>query len=646
MNLIVHHHREPLRMNRHRSLPLALLSVILLTAILVVPLLGLAPDAHAQAKSFYWERFDVDVEVLPNGDLIVTENQTLNFSGGTFRNGFRTIPTGRAGNNDGIDSFEVMEGDVRYTESNSERPNTFYTRRVGDMTELNWFFDPALGSRRYTIRYRVRNAVRTEPSGDQVFWNAMPADLGSHVSAGRVTVNLPEGIEAASTTALLGGRVTSTVLSQTSPDGRRVVFELVQGRPSGTAFEVGVRFPSGQLALETPSWQRAEQFADVAGLIILILGLVIAIGGPLAAVLLWYLRGRDPDPGVVPEYLAEPPAGVPPAVVGTLVDETAHIHDIMSTLIDLAQRGYLTMEQTGSGRNDFTFHRTDKPAGDLREYEKTMVDRLFKGKKKRTLSNLQYKFADHLPAIRSQVYKELVNEGFTTASPEGVRQRYGCLAFLVGGLAILSFFALGSFVSGVGTLICPSLGLLLTAAVLFGFSRYMPAKTEKGAVASAQWLAFKRYLQDIEKYTDLQEARDIFDQYLPYAVAFGLDRSWIRKFASVPGMPIPPWYLPHPQYGGRYGSGPVFFPGGSSGGSRGTGPSGGGMPTLEGMSGGLSGGLEAMSGGLTRMLNSTQSVLQSRPPSTSSSSGGSSFGGGFSGGFSGGSSGGGGGGFR
>jgi hypothetical protein len=32
------------------------------------------------------------------------------------------------------------------------------------MTEINWFFAPALGSRRYTIRYRVRNAVRTEES--------------------------------------------------------------------------------------------------------------------------------------------------------------------------------------------------------------------------------------------------------------------------------------------------------------------------------------------------------------------------------------------------------------------------------------------------------------------------------------------------
>jgi hypothetical protein len=111
--------------------------------------------------------------------------------------------------------------------------------------------------------------------------------------------------------------------------------------------------------------------------------LLIAIGGPLAALLLWYLRGRDPDPGVVPEYLAEPPAELPPAVVGTLIDETAHIHDIMSTLIDLARRGYLTMEQTGGGAgNDFTFHRTDKPATDLRPYEKTMLTKLFGGKRR------------------------------------------------------------------------------------------------------------------------------------------------------------------------------------------------------------------------------------------------------------------------
>jgi hypothetical protein len=88
------------------------------------------PRLSAQAKSFYWERFDVDVEVLPNGDLIVTENQTLNFSGGTFRAGFRTIPTGRAGNNDGLDNFEVLEG-------TSATPRTARSSRIRS-TSTRW----------------------------------------------------------------------------------------------------------------------------------------------------------------------------------------------------------------------------------------------------------------------------------------------------------------------------------------------------------------------------------------------------------------------------------------------------------------------------------------------------------------------------
>lgn len=642
MNIItVERQTRPL-MKQHKPLFLSVLALALLVALL------LAPAAGAQSKQFFWERFDVDVEVLENGDLIVTENQTINFSGAPFTFGYRAVPVDRNGNNDGIDSVEVIEGDLVYQQNSSERPGTFTVRDSGGETEISWYFEPALGSRRYTIRYRVRGGVRTEPSGDQLFWNAMPSGLGSTIAAGRVNITLPEGITAESTTALIGGQPSPYVTTTTSADGRRVTFELTQGRPAGQDFEVGVRFPTGQIAVETPSWQRAEQIADVIGLIALIGGLILAIGGPLVVLLIWYLRGRDPDPGVVPEYLAEPPADTPPAVVGTLIDETAHIHDIMSTLIDLARRGYLVMEQTGTGGDDYTFRRTDKDADGLRKYERTMLDGLFKGKQERSLDNLRYKFAENLPKIRQQLYDEVVREGFTKASPEGVRQRYGCLAAVVGVVAVAGIFFLPGLVGGIGTLACPGIGLVLTAAALLVVSRYMPAKSEKGSIAATQWLAFKRYLQDIEKYTDLEAAKEIFERYLPYAIAFGLERSWIRKFSAVPGTPIPPWYVPFPGYGGYYG-GPVMGTGRTGGiGGPGGGSSGGGLPSLEGMSGGLTGGLEAMSGGLTRMLNSTQAVLQSTPPSSSgsgSSFGGGFSGGGFSGGFSGGSSGGGSGGF-
>ena len=61
---------------------------------------------------------------------------------------------------------------------------------------------------------------------------------------------------------------------------------------------------------------------------------------------LWWYKGRDPDPGrsVAPMY--EPPPGMSPAEAGTLIDDTIHPRDITSTIVDLAVRGYLKIEET------------------------------------------------------------------------------------------------------------------------------------------------------------------------------------------------------------------------------------------------------------------------------------------------------------
>jgi len=169
----------------------------------------------------------------------------------------------------------------------------------------------------------------------------------------------------------------------------------------------------------------------------------------------------------------------------------------------------------------------------------------------------------------------------------------------------------------------------ITALFVGVVGRYMPTKTAKGAEEKAKWDAFRNYLKNIEEYQDMEQAGDLFEKYLPYATAFGLDRTWIRKFAAAPHTPIPPWYYP-------YGYGRPIYHGSSmpKSGSGGAAPS---LPSLDSAASGMAGGLESMSAGLTRMLNSTASTMRSV---RSTSSGGSS--GGFSGGFSGGSSGGGG----
>lgn len=611
---------------------------LLLLVILLTP-----QSSNAQTKSFYWERFDVDITLQENGDMHIVERQTLNFSGEPFTYGFATIKTGDAGNNDNITDIRVSEGDFVYTESGSNAAGTFEVSRRSDEVTINWYFEPSLGSHTYTFSYTVEGGVQVgspeEGSGDQIFWKAIPDDVLSRVEQSTVRIRLPEGVEPQRYTgtddflvaAYINGEEREDVNIQVSDDGRTITYATTQPIPAGQSLEVRVQFPHGQLPIETPRWQAQAQRADVIGLTILAVSLLIFIGGPLAALLLWYLRGRDPDMAVVvPDFVSEPPDDLPPAVVGSLVDERVDMQDIVSTLVDLARRGYLTMSEQ---KNDHVFRRTDKSDHDLRPFERQFLKDIFRNKSERSLKSLRYKFASKLPGLRKKLYEELVSQELVPRSPESVRNSYGCLAWLLLGFGFTSFIVLPALVgTEVPTAVCPAFGIGLTGIAFFIVSRYMPTKTVKGAEAAAKWNAFKQYLREIDRHENLKEAGDIFEKYLAYAIAFGLERTWIRKFARIPTTPIPRWY-------GPYGYG---FPHrtGQAGRAESTGAPQ--MPTLEGMSGSLTGGLESMSSGLTRMLNSTSSILKSTRPSSS----GSRSSGGFSGGFSGGSFSSGGGGSR
>jgi uncharacterized membrane protein len=214
-----------------------------------------------------------------------------------------------------------------------------------------------------------------------------------------------------------------------------------------------------------------------------------------------------------------------------------------------------------------------------------------------------------------------------------VRTGYVIAAVGIFALAAVTFIGLVAILPEDAAYVgcCGSVALGITALLVGIVGRHMPSKTAKGAEEAAKWDAFRNYLKNIEGYEEIAQAGELFEKYLPYATAFGLDRSWIHKFAAVPHTPIPPWYYP---YG--YGR-PIYQAGNRPAGSSGSGTAPA-LPSLDSAAGGMAGGLESMSAGLTRMLNSTASTLRSTPPS--SSSGRSS--GGFSGGFSGGSSGGGG----
>ncbi len=596
-------------------------------------LLALGEPAGAQAKTLIWENFDVTITVLPNGDFHVLERQRIRFISGTFTFGFAEIPLGKT---EGITDVLVSEpGGRQYAPGGfSEQPYTFDVSTSEGEEIIRWYFPPTSNAvRTFDLAYIVHGGIRVYDRGDKLQWIAIDNERDFPIEAASVTVVLPHGAEFLANPDSAGVEATWGL----SADRSSVTYLAEGGMSVYDTFEIGMEFTHGVIPDVRPGWQKqhdAEEYYDlsVKPYVNLLLGVsaaLLILGGPALILIIWYTRGRDPKVGPIPQYIEEPPDDLPPGVLGTLLDERADMRDVVATMINLAHKGHMTIEETGRGgflglgSPDFVFRKT---AGHevLGPVEKEVMRGIFTGTRtERKLSDLRNKFYTRLPKIQRRLYEQMVSRKFFRSNPDTTRKIWrGIGIALLFGAIFFGGFGSAALNEYADLLPCvfAGFGLLGLAALIAGGA--MPAKTRKGAEAAARWGAFKNYLQQIDRLTDLGEAGELFEKYLPYAIAFGIRDSWIHKFSQVPATPIPGWYMPY----GWIGPGPL-----TAGGSRGGGlarpvATGGG---LQSMSDSLAGGLQSMSDGLTRLLNSTGRVMRSAPSSSGRSGGGFS-GGGFS----------------
>ncbi|MGQ9887498.1 MAG: DUF2207 family protein, partial [Aggregatilineales bacterium] len=259
-----------------------------------------------------------------------------------------------------------------------------------------------------------------------------------------------------------------------------------------------------------------------------------------------------------------------------------------------------------------------------------------------SLEALKYHFYKVIPDVQRSLYEELVNAGFFRLSPHRVRSGWAAGGTALGGLVLIVTVLVGqssALFQASPAFVCLPAALIAVAAALVVVSRSMPSKTRAGAEESAKWQAFRQYLANLEKYRDVETAADQFARFLPYAVAFNLDRSWVQKFRAAENVPVPHWYYPT-YVGGRFNRGSTAgAPPPQSG--YGDLARASGEVSLDTISSGLASSLNSISDGLTAMLSSASQVIVSRPTSSGSSGSWSSGGSSWSGGGSSGSSGGG-----
>jgi hypothetical protein len=160
--------------------------------------------------------------------------------------------------------------------------------------------------------------------------------------------------------------------------------------------------------------------------------------------------------------------------------------------------------------------------------------------------DLANSFYRHVPKIKKAIFEDLVSHGFYRTRPDRIRPGYYGLAFfcipVVWVLATLAFTGAG--IRDETTILCAPPALALsTALIVAGFGAVMPARTIAGARARDRVRGFQEFLArvDAHRLESLPLTPALFERFLPYAIALGVERRWAGAFADICTEP-PTWF--------------------------------------------------------------------------------------------------------
>jgi uncharacterized membrane protein len=519
-----------------------ILSLVLMAVLILSPMVD--------ARSHRFTALNIDARVGADGLVRVTETHTVQFDG-TFAGMYQWIDTSR-----GVEVTDVVvsEGGRPYTRLDTDSPGpagTYFVREDKDEVYVDWSFEATDETRHFELSYVLHNVILKHDDVAEFYYQFVGSfwDQGrDHV---RIVLSLPYGAQSDQVAAWGHGPLHGVVTIE-SPN--QIVWE-VDNLPARTFVEGRVVFPTQLVPLATRVTNEArldqiireeqgkaerremaqrrrqlDPYYAVGAFAVLL----------LAGTFLWYTFGKQ-APGYRDRYYKELPAHYPPAEMSILYRQTVDSRDFTATLVDLARRGFLKIEELsrtpGRGQHEpsykFTKAEVNGPGletNSLRPYEKMALKLLFEdvGENEVSLDDLQEYAKKHSKSFAT-LWAEWVKAVRESAKerdffdPKAKRVLWFLIPILL--LLGLGFFALGMelYATGIITLIM-SFALFIVVVVA------ATKRSAKGHEEYTKWRAFMRYLRESSRVdTARVGSLGIWEEYLPYAISLGVADKMLQE---------------------------------------------------------------------------------------------------------------------
>jgi uncharacterized membrane protein YgcG len=294
------------------------------------------------------------------------------------------------------------------------------------------------------------------------------------------------------------------------------------------AFTFALKFPPDSIEdRSTQIW---------LGIIISNLGILLPI--PVAIVLLSMLKKKwkNKEITIIPHY--EVPDDLDPLIGGYVYQLKQEFKHISAAIIWLATKGYLSIEKEGKK----TF--LTKGAKDIQpesSHIEDLFNALFEKEDRVKIGKMPTSFTNKVQSIFSSAKSnssEYIDSKRVTA-----KSLLSMLGFFAAGGGFFFLLPLLTVFAAAGTAIGVGISGILIAVI----ASKIDIRSKEGNELYYELKGLRMYIDTAEKHriefhNDPEKFRGVFEELLPYAMVFGLEKKWAKEFEELYKDTQPDWY--------------------------------------------------------------------------------------------------------
>ncbi|GBD88528.1 hypothetical protein BMS3Abin03_02464 [bacterium BMS3Abin03] len=569
------------------------MKVLFLTFILILACFSEFTPAGYQTEKIL--SYDSKITVNENGSMIVVEKITIHSEGRKIKHGiFRDFPTKYKdlyGNNFNVE-FKILEilRDGRKESYHTEKQNNGIRIYIG---RKNYSLSP--GDYSYTIKYKTDRMIGFFDKFDELYWNVTGNGWDFEIDKAGATVILPGGISGddinyLAFTGLQGSKnrnYTAWLINNNT-----VRFETTGVLYPKEGLTIVIDWPKGFVTEPTFEKKLSYFISDNFSALIIFAGILLLL---LYYFIVWFRVGIDPAKGVIiPLY--EPPHKLSPAAARFIYKMKYDNKAFTSAIVDLCVKGFAMLEEDGkdytlvkkngdiqklskdeiklisklkfrsvSGREEFELKQKNhiKIKSAIKTLKKSLSNSY---EKVYFYSNVSYFIAGSIISILIIIASVLTGSadfafilfwnlfwcvGVILLLFTAFKNWRTALAGKIKGAALASAifitlfsipFVIGQFVglyflSQTGSILLIA-GIVILVIVNIVFYHLLKAPTKLGRKIMDRIDGFRMYLSVAEQdrlnsIKEPEKTPELFEMFLPYAIALDVENEWGEKFADV-----------------------------------------------------------------------------------------------------------------